>query len=199
MDARDVLDEARHFDQFGLGGFDTHPGRIANPAEPGELVERDRARATGIRRVHHDQVEWVCRMAEREHALCAYIRADFPGTAEFGDVGAQRIERWLILFDEDARFRTARQRLQPEGARSGEQVGDGEVFETADAAGEHREQRLADAVGGRASRVAFGCHQRAAAPFSGDDSHSYVNPAISTFPGVGRGPVATVDVIVRFA
>ena len=65
----------------------------------------------------------------------------------------------------------ARQRLNAERARSCKEVGDDQPLETADAAGEHREQCLTRAIGGGAGGVPLGGGERAAAPVSGDDPH----------------------------
>ena len=107
--------------------------------------------------------------------------------AELGDVGAQRVERGLVLLDEQARRRAARQRLQPQRARSGEQVGDRQPLETADPADQHREQRLARAVGGRARRVALRRDDRPPAPLAGDDPH-YLRLRGGRAPGLPRPP-----------
>ena len=137
------------------------------PAEPGELVERDRAGAGAIGRVHQDHVQRLGRRTEREDRGGADVRAD----AELLRIGAQRVERRAILLDEQARGGAARQCLEPQRAGTGEEIGDGQIFEAPDAAGEHREQRFARAIGGGAGGVALGRGERTAAPLASNDPH----------------------------
>src|SRR3546814_6679297 len=83
---------------------------------------------------------------------------------------AQGVGRVAVLLGEQALLGAARQRLDPERARTCKQVGDDQSLETAAAAREHREERFARAVGGRAGAVALRREQLAPAPFASDDT-----------------------------
>src|SRR3546814_20608965 len=84
---------------------------------------------------------------------------------------AQGVGRVAVLLGEQALLGAARQRLVPERARTCKQVGDDQSLETAEAAREHREERFARAVGGRAGGVVLRRAQFAAAPFASDGRH----------------------------
>ena len=91
-------------------------------------------------------------------------------------LGAERREVAAIAFDGAAGAsstkvrlgRAARERLEAERARAGEQV---EHARAVDAVAQDREQRLAHAVGGRARGVAGRRLQAPSAPRAGDDPH----------------------------
>ena len=58
-------------------------------------------------------------------------------TPSLATLALKRVERGLVLFDEQARRGAALSASKPERARAGEQVGDGEPLEAAEAAGQH--------------------------------------------------------------
>src|SRR5207244_1821859 len=66
-----------------------------------------------------------------------------------------------------------------ERTATGEQIGDAQVLEAAEAAREHREQGFADAIGCRPGGLARRRFDHATAPRSGDDAHQIL-------PGTGR-------------
>ena len=49
-----------------MRGLERDPGAFADPAEPAQPVERDRARAAAVRRVGQDQVVGLAIEAERK-------------------------------------------------------------------------------------------------------------------------------------
>src|SRR3546814_20771338 len=85
---------------------------------------------------------------------------------------AHRLERVAVLLREQALLGAARQRLDPERARTCKQVGDDQPLETAEAAREHRKERFARAVGGGPGRVILRRQQLAPAPFARDPPHT---------------------------
>ena len=175
-----------------MRGFDREPAVGADPAEAVQLVERDARRAGAIGRIEHQQVVSAFRRAEREHrggpdvgARCRLERAQ---------ILAQNIECVAVLFGKQALRGAARQRLDPERARAGEQVGDDQPFEAAEAAGEHREQGLARAVGGGARRVALGRDQPAAAPFARNNPHRHQPRCRRNLNNSSRGTTSTAPI-----
>ena len=101
--------------------------------------------------------------AERQHIGLANVGL---GETEPVGIGADRVDGGAVLFDEGAVGRAARQRLEAQRAGAGEEIADAQPFESAEAAGQHGEQRLARAVGGRAGR------RRPAGAISGRPRHS---------------------------
>src|SRR5690606_37343951 len=110
---------------------------------------------------------------------------------ERGDIGADRLQCRLFLLDEQALRCPARKRLEPKRARACEQVGHGELFETAEPAREHREQCLARTVRGWARCLAPGRGEPAPAPFARDDSHEKAPSSLEE--GVGGGGDASAS------
>ena len=151
---------------------------LSNPVLEGldaarrEGAQQQRAQLGLPGRIHQDDVERRGRWAHRHHRG----RTNVAANAELGEIALQRIKRGLVLLDEQARSRTARQRLDPERARAREEIGDREPLETADAAGQHREQSLAHAIGGRAGRVTLGRDDLATAILACDDPHQRLPP-----------------------
>src|SRR5690606_8717974 len=76
-----------------------------------------------------------------------------------------------VVLDEQALRRAARQCLEPECARSGEQIRDAQPFEAAKSAGQHREQRLAGAVGRWPRHLSRRSTKLPSAPLAGDNPH----------------------------
>jgi len=76
----------------------------------------------------------------RPRQPCGRHRQYFDrGRPERGGIGADGLGRGAIILDERAVARPARQSLEPERTAPRVKVGDAQFFETAEAAGEHRE------------------------------------------------------------
>ena len=124
-----------------------------------------------VRRIGENQVERAVAAEEQGRAsddLDPAAGAEPVGVAADGRLGGG------VAFDEGGAARAARQRLEAERAAAREQVGDAQVLERAEATGEHREQRLADPVGGGPSRASGRRLDRPPAPFAGDNAHQFL-------------------------
>mgnify|MGYP000105993719 CR=1 FL=1 len=150
--ASDMIDPAT-----GAGAFAPIARRIA--ADQAALLD--------------DDDNWTARAEALDRtSVKDYLNALRPEAERWAVDLLDRIERGAVLLDEQAAGRAARQRLQPQRARAGEQIGDSQAFEIAEAAQQHREQRFAGAIGGGARGIALGCDKLAPAPLAGDDPHA---------------------------
>src|SRR4051794_34209391 len=178
-DARVAVDalvdkRERELQAIALVGFGHGQGRVREQRRQ-QLVEPCRRLGSGtIWRVgEHDAVRAVRSAEPGEHVAAV----DRGLGAQGVEVGAHGRDRPRVAVHERRLGRAARQRLDPERARTGEQV---EHARFADGVAEDREERLADAVGGRAGGAAGGRLKTTAAIRACHDPHAAIGSSTST-------------------
>ena len=149
--------------------FDIQPGLVGETTL--QRLERRPPEIASERRIDENQVEaGGVGTFRRPTQPAQRIGADHlhPLTArQLRRERAQAFGKLRVALHQHRLTRTARHRFQPQRAGAGEQV-------QHPRAGQHRlqpvEERLADAVGGRAQTIAVGDRQTGAAPVAADDA-----------------------------
>jgi hypothetical protein len=161
---------------------DQRAARVEERCGPGEDPGKAGRGYVGVGRVEEDDREGSLDL--EEGALHLGVEEDQLGAdPERAGVLADGADGVARVLDEDRRGGAARQGLEGEGARAGVEIEDARavlafafvfaVFVVPDepVGDEHREEGLADAIGGGPSGHPAGCVERAGPPASAGDAH----------------------------
>src|SRR5580700_3409305 len=165
--------EAVGRDNFDLLRFLDHAKRVRlKPPSLDERGERRSRKSLPVRRIEEGERKRAT--GRRRTELCCVGAPDAGHTAERQrfDIGAQKRARLGAVVDEQREPRPARKRLDRERPRAREQVNDARALDLAgESMLENVEDRLAQALRGRADGARRWREQRAALEAPADDSH----------------------------
>ncbi len=161
--------EAGNLDGIVSSCFQHCQSGRADPAKAEEAVQRNLTRSRTVRRVQKEQIQTLACWPQIQNGSSAH-GGPFA-SVQRRKVLTQHCKSPAILLDEQAVRGTARQRFQPQGTRTCEQVRHAQLLEGAQPAHQHVEKRFANAVGCRPCYVAPRCRQSPSAPLAGDNPH----------------------------